>query len=153
MENLRATLIRELRRRLAEATVHMPDSMALAVPLGTLADAAIALFADGQRVPTVPAYNPDLAPQRRWYGVLHAEELDNGAQYPELGVRRDGPNVILTVQHGAHTVTGRMTPTDMVEFGLAILSAAYAEDAPVEPAVSDEVPTVSPTNTGSEASA
>ena len=130
--DLRTMLIRQFRARLTEATVHMPDSMALAVPLGALADAAITVFAEGTPVPAVPTYQDDLASERHWYGLLRAEELDEGAQYPVLGVRRESAeHVLLAVQCGPTVTPVRMAPTDMIDFALAVLSAAYA-DAPAE---------------------
>lgn len=133
MSDLRATLIRQFRARLTEATAHMPDSMALAVPLGTLADAAIAALADGTPVPVVPAYDDATARARHWSGVLRTEELDEGAQYSMLTVRRENEqHVLFMVQHGITAVPVRMPPTDVVDLALAMLSAAYA-DAPAEP--------------------
>lgn len=134
MTDLRATLIKEFRAKLSSATMHMPSSMALAAPLGPLADAAIAVFADGAPVPAVPTYRDDLARERHWYGLLRAAELDEGAQYPVLAVHRESAeHVALTLQHGPAVVSVRMPPTDMVDFALAVLSAAYAEP-PVQPA-------------------
>lgn len=129
MENVRQTLINAMRARLTTATQGMPGSIAMATPLGPLAEAAMEVLSGGMRIPTIAPYNTALAPERRWYGILTTDALDEGATYPAIGVTREGDQVVLHIQHGAHTFDLALLPTDGADFGLSVASAAYA-DAP-----------------------
>lgn len=130
MQNVRETLIARMRQKLATATEHMPGSIAMAMPLGAVAEAAMEVLAGGARIPTIPTYDATVAAQRHWYGGISTAELDEGAQYPVLSVHRDGDAVIVMVEHGAARIPIRLIETDAADFGLSCASAAYAPDQP-----------------------
>lgn len=130
MENVREKLIDRMRARLEIATANMPGSIAMAMPLGPAADAALEVLANGARIPTIPVYDADMASQRHWYGAISTDELDSGAQYPVLSTYRDQDAVVVLVEHGADRVTIRLTETDAADFGLSVASVAYADAQP-----------------------
>lgn len=130
MQNVRQLLIDNMRSRLTAATAHTPGSVAMAVPLGTCADAAMEILSGGMTIPTIPAYRPEIAAERRWYGAITTDDLDNGAQYPVLSVVRDGDRVVVTMECGDAVVRATLPESDAADFGLSVVSAAYTESQP-----------------------
>lgn len=130
MENIKQVLIDRMREKLKVATQHQPGSVAMAIPLGPCAEAAMEVLSQGMRIPTIPAYRPEMAAERRWYGAITTDQLDNGAQYPVLSVVRDGDQVLVHLSYGEHEIDVRMLETDGADFGLSVASAAYADSQP-----------------------
>lgn len=137
MENIRARLIAGMRDKLASATRNQPGSMAMAVPLGPLADAALSVLADGAEIPTVPRYDADLMQERKWYNTLDQGEVEEGGLFGSFSVQRQGDYVVIPVDYNGEIVRFRLPPHDAADFGLNIVSAAYA-DSPEEQAPSKE---------------
>jgi hypothetical protein len=137
MDNIRNQLIAAMREKLAGATRNQPGSMAMAVPLGPLADAALSVLAGGAEIPTVPKYNADLMVERRWYGTLGQEEIEEGALFGSASLRREGDYVHLLIDYDAQIIRLKLPPHEAADFGLNVVSAAYADD-PAEQKPSDE---------------
>jgi hypothetical protein len=131
MQNVRQTLIKAMREKLETSTASMPASMAIATPLGPLADAALEVLSGGLRIPTIPRYDPVLAAERRWYGAVSTADVDEGAQFPSVGATREGDSVVLHIRRGDLEFDVVMSLTDAADFGLTVAGTAYAEVAPV----------------------
>lgn len=137
MDNIRAQLIAGMREKLASATRNQPGSMAMAVPLGPLADAALSVLAGGAEIPTVPRYNADLMKNRRWYNTLDQGEVEEGGLFGSFSLAREGDYVVLIVDYDGRIERFRLPPHDAADFGLNIVSAAYA-DRPEEQTPSED---------------
>lgn len=135
MQNLRERMIAKMREAATHATRHN-TTMAMAVPLGPLADAALAVLADGEKVPTIARYDHDLAVAQHWYGQMTPQEIEeHGLANPSISVTRDGEHAVVHVEHQGHVIDLRMLPHEAAEFGLCVASAAMAEDTPAPDAV------------------
>lgn len=140
MQDPRTELIKAMRAKLEKTTRTMPGSMALSIDLSPLAETAMEVFSGGMRIPTIPRYNPELAAERRWYGAVSTDEVDEGALFPAMGVTREGDEVVLHIQRGDVAFDMRMQVADAADFGLSVASAAYAEVAPAVVTQRDVVP-------------
>lgn len=135
MQNVRERLIAKMREAATDATRHN-NTMAMAVPLGPLADAALSVFADGATVPTIARYDHDLAQMQRWYGQMTPQEIEEyGLANPSISVTRDGEHAVVHVEHQGRTIDLRMLPHEAAQFGLCVASAAMAQDTPAPDAV------------------
>lgn len=137
MDNIRQQLIDRMREKLNTATRNQPSSMAMAVPLGPLADAMLSILADGAEIPTVPRYDANLMVARKWYNTLDQAEIDEGGLFGALSLQRKGGYVEITLDHDAQVVRFKMPPHDAADFGLNIVSAAFADD-PAQQAVNED---------------
>lgn len=132
MENIRARLITAMRDKLHTATRNQPASMAMAVPLGPLADAMLSLLAGGAEIPTVPAYDAGLMADRHWYNTLAQGDVEEGALFGSFSVQRQGDYVVIPVDYNGEIVRFKLPPHDAADFGLNIVSAAYADDPAIQ---------------------
>lgn len=128
MDNIRARLIAAMREKLSASTRNQPSSMAMAVPLGPLADAMLSLLAGGAEIPTVPRYDADLMTERKWYGSLAQEEVEEGALFGSASLLRKGDYVHLIVDYNAQIIFLKLPPHDAADLGLNMVSAAFADD-------------------------
>ena len=136
MQNVRQTLINAMREKLEISTRGTPNSMAIATPLGPLADAAMEVLSGGLRIPTIPRYDSALAAERRWYGAVSTADVDEGMQFPSIGATRESDSVVLHIRRGDLEFDIVISQADAADFGLTVAGTAYAEVAPV--AVADQ---------------
>ena len=129
--DLRAQLIADMNEALAARTANIPGSMAYAVPVGALADAAIATFTDGQGVPRVPAYDAELVAKRVWYGAVSEEQLAVEVAFPQVSTDLSEEPGMVTIRAanplgGAPAIVVDLPAGDAEEFALTVLSVVAA---------------------------
>jgi len=118
----------------------VPSSIPITVPLGKLADAAIAALA-GRTIPSIPRWEEDLSPRLKWAGTTEdiVERLAS-----TIAVRREIDTATIESADGKYvenvtgvviTATGGsaeeyvlvdLNRTDAIAFALNILAAAEA---------------------------
>ena len=100
MSDTRARLVEAFTVILAEATAKLPEAMFFNVPVGRLADAALDVFGD---VPRPPAYDPEVTPEREFYGVLTQDAATAGHTNDRARVEPSGSDYGVTL----HMLDGR----------------------------------------------
>lgn len=136
--DIRSRLVDRLRVVLDEKTKNLPDSIPISVPVGPLADAVIDLMTEGQGVPLIPAYDPEIWAARRWTVPFSQEEVIGGASVYDIAVKMDPgsgdsavpPAIVFTARaSGAGEIAVGLPVDDAEEFlvaGLAAVAAARA---------------------------
>jgi hypothetical protein len=76
--DIRNRLIERMKSELDKRTIHLPDSIPIAVPVGPLADAIIEEMSGGRGVPIIPDYDPEVWAIRRWTQPFTSEEALEG---------------------------------------------------------------------------
>jgi hypothetical protein len=76
--DIRSRLIERMKSELDRRTIHLPDSIPIAVPVGPLADAIIEEMSGGRGVPIIPDYDPEVWAIRRWTQPFTSEEALEG---------------------------------------------------------------------------
>lgn len=75
MTDTRREMAERFHAILGEAVARMPEGMFVNIPVGRLVDVAHELF---DAVPRVPAYDPDLTPEREFCGVITRDDATAG---------------------------------------------------------------------------
>jgi hypothetical protein len=128
MSDVKTATVAAMRAALDEHYTKHPTSATVSVPLPVLASAAQAAVAEVgiDRIPAIPAYNPDVTPQLSW--------REPGAEYAYapsvrcVAVNDDG-SVSFTVDNEEANIDIRLPRSDARAFALAILSAVTEADS------------------------
>lgn len=93
----------------------------IAIPVGPLADAAIAALTGHGGVPRIPDYDPVLFADLRWFEAMTQEAVEEGVEFPSLAVDLvDGVPTVTAIGADGARVTVR--PEGLEQFALAILA-------------------------------
>jgi hypothetical protein len=121
MTSARTRMISALRDASETHFRRLPSSIPVALPLDKFADAAIGALADGEQVPVIPAYDPEMAEARRWSSP--SDDLTQGMP-PCLGVERTDAGVEITVEVEEAGESVLLDTQAAVDFALSVLAAA-----------------------------
>lgn len=133
MTHTRDEMTARFRAILDEATARLPEGMFVNIPVGKLVDAAHDLF---DAVPRVPAYDPDVTPEREFCGVITRDDATAGRTNDRVRtIPSDtdyGVTLVLTDGGNAGTVS-RVTlpPKDAEEMflnGLSVVAYQRGEE-------------------------
>jgi hypothetical protein len=127
--SLRDQLIEAFRQTLSER-VKPRSEVPLALPLGELADAAIAVLSQGRGVPKVPTYDDELFRARRWTERLTAEMMMSGKGTSLRTFAEDGGVVVQVLADGDVVLGATTLPSSNAqEFALSVLAAVDSPDS------------------------
>lgn len=127
MPDARTATVDAMRAALDEHYTKHPTSATVSVPLHVLADAAQAAIAGvgADRIPAIPAYDPDVTPRQSWSEPVAGDASAPGVGYVTLN---DDETVSFTADDGEAGVDVRLPVPDARAFALAILAATTEAD-------------------------
>jgi hypothetical protein len=128
--DIRSRLIERMRSELDRRTIHLPDSIPIAVPVGPLADAIIEEMSGGRGVPIIPDYDPEVWAIRRWTQPFTSEEaLEGKVSDIQVHLDPEDPTRVRFLARGGEggKITVSLPAEDAEQFlvaGLATVKAA-----------------------------
>jgi hypothetical protein len=130
MPDVKTATVAAMRAALDEHYTKHPTSATVSVPLPVLASAAQAAVAEVgiDRIPAIPAYDPDVTPHLHW--VEETSGFDPGHGFGGIKLENDGTvRIRRYLGSTPQDKPVRLTKADARAFALAILSAVTEADS------------------------